>query len=163
MSTRRETKRLLKQIKFLTEGAMLRWRVVDMIGILLLEKQQRKIPYDKAFIRNKDLVRKIPKPTGVGNTIGMLLLAKPRILSPLDEEEDPPQTHFSVDGILTLKGELEVWNEISRLTNEYDLLKPLVKMLSQRLDKIDRYMQGSDENETKAEQPLATLHRPKCI
>jgi hypothetical protein len=154
MSTRRETKRLLKQLEVLTEGAILRWRIVDMIATLLLEKQERKIPYRMAFVRNKDLVRKIPKPTGVGNVVSMLLLSRPPILVPLDEEEDPPQTHFSIDGILVLKQEVEIWNEIFRLSNEYDLLKSLVQILGQRLDEVDRYIQGPDENEPEAEQSL---------
>lgn len=150
MSTRRKINVLLKQIKIFTPGAILRWRIIGMIFKLLLEKRDRKIPYEYAYIRNKDLVRKIRKPTSVGSVVRMLLRFKPPILSPLDEKEEPPQTHFSIDGVLMLKDETEIWNEIFSLTDEYDLLKPLVQILRQRLDEIDRYIQGSGIHETKA-------------
>lgn len=144
MSTRRKVKNLLKQLKVLTDGAMLRWRIIDMILKLLLEKHDRKFPNKLAYVRNKDLVGKIRKPTSVGNVISMLLLLK--YLVPLDEKEDPPQTHFTKSGVLMLKHETEIWNEIFTLTDEYDLLKPLIQILSQRLDEIHRYIQGSDKD-----------------
>jgi len=149
MSAHRKIKNLSEQLKVLTPEATLRWRILDMMLKLLLEKRDRKIAYEFGFIRNKDLVRKIRKPTSVDSVVRMLLQFKPQILKPLDPEEDPPQTHFSIDGILFLKHEIEIWNEIFRLTDEYDLLRPLVQILSQRLDEVDRYIQGSGIHKTK--------------
>lgn len=150
--TRRKIKRLLDQLLVFTpESVTARWRIVDMISKLLLEKHDRKIPYVLAYIRNTDLVNKIRKPTSVGNVVRMLLRFQPQILIPLDPKESPPQTHFSIDGVLVLKDEIGIWNEIFRLTDEFDLLKPLVQILSQRLDEIDRYIQGSNIKEGKTE------------
>jgi hypothetical protein len=115
-----------------------------------LEKRDRKIPYGKAYIRNKDIVREIHRPTSVDNVVRMLLNFRPRILEPLDDIETPPQTHFSAEGILMLKHEIGIWNEIFNQTDEYDLLKPLIQILSQRLDEIDRYMQRSDIKESES-------------
>lgn len=149
MSARRKINEFLEKLRILTPDSVnIRWRTIDTILRLLLEKRDRKISYRKAYIRNKDVVRKIRKPTSVDNIVRMLLNFRPQILEPLDEIERPPQTHFSANGILTLEHEIGIWNEIFSVTDEYDLLKPLIQVLSQRLDEIDRYMQGSDINES---------------
>jgi len=151
MTTRRKINNLLKQLQVLTPGAILRWRIIDAMSKLLLEKRDREFPYELAFIRHKDLSNKIRDKTGVWNVVRMLVDFKPQILKRLDEVEKPPQTHFSTDGILFLKHEIEIWNEIFQLTDEYDLLRPLVQVLSQRLDEIDRYIQGSGIHKTKTQ------------
>ncbi len=120
-----------------------------MILKLLLEKRDRNFPYELAYIRNRDLVRKIKKPTSVGNVVRMLLSFQPQILNPLDEKEEPSQIQFTKNGVLILKDETEVWREIFRLTDEYDLLKPLVQVLSQRLDEVYRYFNGSNKDKPK--------------
>lgn len=96
---RKKIKKLLKQFRIFTPDAMLRWRIVDMLAKLLLEKRNREIAYDLAYIRNRDLVRKIRKPTSVGNVVRMLIRSKPKqILVALDEKEAPPQIHFTKNG-----------------------------------------------------------------
>ena len=82
--------------------------------------------------------------TSVYQTIRMLVNLG--VLDRLDPKVDPPETHFSENGVFMLKDEIKIWNEIFKLTDEYDLLKPLIEIFSQRLDKINRYIQGSSIN-----------------
>jgi len=49
-----------------------------------------------------------------------------------------------------LKNEIKCWNEIFQLTHEYDMLKPLVEIISQRLDEFDRCVQWYNIEQTKS-------------
>lgn len=152
MNPRHTVNRLLREIKILTaESVSVRWRVIDTLLKLLLDKRERNFDYSHAYVRNRDIVRKVRRPTSVKNVIEMLIKFKPQVIKPLDKVEKPPQVQFTKNGILLLKREIQTWNKIFEVTDEYDLLKPLVQILSQRLDEVDRYFQGSSVEKSDAE------------
>jgi len=143
MSVRRKISELLGELRILTPGSVsTRWRIIDIMLKLLLVKVEEGMEYRDSYLRPWEINAKVRRPTSVSNLIRMLVNFTPQILKPLDPRavEWGPETHFTRDGVLILKHEVEIWNEIFKITDEYDFLKPLVQMFSQRLNEINRYV-----------------------
>jgi len=141
MSIRRKVNELLGELRILSpESVAKRWRVIEMMLKLLIEKVKMGMKYERTYIRPWEI--KVKGRTSVYNIVEMLVDFVPPILEPLEPIRivKPPETHFTKNGVSILKNETEIWNEIFKLTDEYDMLKPLVQILRERLDEIDRYV-----------------------
>lgn len=162
MSSWKRVRKLEKQLKILTPSSVAtRWRIIDAMFQLLIYKVKQGMPYERVYLRQWEITAIVRRPTSVNNLIRKLLNFSPPILESQDPFVKPPETHFTRDGYYMLKNEIKCWNEIFQLTHEYDMLKPLVEIISQRLDEFDRYVQWSNIEQTKSNESFMAPHRIK--
>lgn len=155
MSKRRKIKDLLKQLKVLTPGALVRWDVLVAVIEILIEKLKQGMGYEHTWVRPWELKEYEIRSVTAHKTIGMFY--KLRIVRPLDRRTGriiPPEIQVSDNGIKIIRKELGVWDEIFKLTVGYILDRSALQVLRQRLDELDRLIKRSNEKQTKSQSSL---------
>ncbi len=143
---RRRLKDFLRQLRVLTPGALVRWNTIAAIIEILLGKLKVGMIYNRTFARPWELKDYEIKP-GSALTI-IRRLVKLNILEPLDRKVEPPEVQLSKNGLLKLNEELEIWHEVFRLTNGFLLERPMLQVLGERLDELQRLIEGTEESQS---------------
>jgi len=151
MSVRRKISELLQELKVLTPGALVRWNVlVAMIDILITRLKQG-MDYEHCWVRPWQLKEYEIKPGMAHSTIRMLYdLSMVVPLDKLTKREVPPEVQISNKGMEIIKYEIEIWEELFKLTKGYILERPALQVLRERLYELDGLIERSDEKQTES-------------
>jgi hypothetical protein len=147
MSARRK-KDLLKQLKVLTPSALVRWDCLAAIINILIIRLKEETNYGRAWVRPWELKEYEVKSVTAHNLIGTF--CKLDVLQPLDKRIKrivPPEVQISKNGITIIRGEIDLWNEVFRLTRGYILDRLAIQVLRERLDELDRLINGSNKKQ----------------
>jgi hypothetical protein len=144
-NNRRKLKELIEGLIVLTPRSVLaRWRILDAILILLINKLKKGQKYKLDYIEQYEISSIVKKPSSIHNNVRVLI--KIGVLSKMDpfEEKHPKVQINHPNGFSILAREFDTWEQIFSLTHEYDLLRPLLKILRERFDELDRLVHGPE-------------------
>jgi len=148
MDSRRRMNDLLKQLKVLTPGALVKWNALVSIFDILINKLKEGRNYSRTWVRPWELKDYEIRSTTVHNTIR--LLCKLQVLEPLEQlrrKKVPSEIRMSRNGMLMIEKEIKTWEEIFGLTSGYVLERPAIQVLRQRFYELDGLIQGSEEQQ----------------